>query len=127
VSAVGLIPAAPRPSDWTEFANAMTQQAVSANRGDGLEQLITVVPSTLGDSALRVFVAAGLIIAAIWRRSPAVGYVASVNAVPTLWLARLSALVAVPRLVRRGHYGTPEATLLGFTCQARAESGSMCD
>jgi hypothetical protein len=87
------------PESWRAFVAAMLQQAESTNHAPYIgDQLLFIVPSTLGDFVLRVAIAAVLVIVATWRRWAWLAYAALVIAVPTLWLARLAPLVGVPRL-----------------------------
>ena len=62
------------------------------------DQLLFLVPSTLGDFLLRLALAAVLVGIAAWRRWDWLAFVAAAIAVPTLWAARLAPLVAMPRL-----------------------------
>jgi hypothetical protein len=87
------------PESWRAFVAAMLQQAESTNHAPYIgDQLLFIVPSTLGDFVLRVAIAAVLVIVATWRRWAWLAFAALVIAVPTLWLARLAPLVGVPRL-----------------------------
>jgi hypothetical protein len=86
------------PADWAAYLGSLAQQAASAN-GPGVgEQLIVVVPSVLADYLLRLAVAVALVVVAVWRGWGWLAFAAVTLAVPTLWAARLAALVAVPRL-----------------------------
>lgn len=98
------------PQAWSAFGRAVLQQAASTNDAPYIgDQLLFILPSTLGDFALRLAVAAGLVGIAIWRRWAWLAFAALVLAVPTLWLARLAPLVGVPRLYveDRGSESTP--------------------
>lgn len=87
------------PASWQAYIESLGQQAGSANAAPWVgEQLLLLVPTTLGDFVLRVAIGAVLVVIAIRRRWDWLAFAASALAVPTLWLARLAPLVAVPRL-----------------------------
>jgi len=87
------------PAAWRAYLGSLLQQASSSNAGPTVGgQLLHLVPSTTGDFALRLVLAAAMTVIAIRRRWGWLAYVAATIAVPTLWLARLAPLVAVPRL-----------------------------
>ena len=87
------------PEAWSLFGKAMLQQAASTNDAPYIgDQLLFILPSTFGDFALRLAIAAGLVGVAIWRRWAWLAFAALVIAVPTFWVARLAPLVGVPRL-----------------------------
>jgi hypothetical protein len=91
------------PESWRSFVAAMLQQAESTNDAPYIgDQLLFIVPSTLGDFVLRVVIAGVLVTVATWRRWAWLAFAALVIAVPTLWLARLAPLVGVPRLYLEG-------------------------
>lgn len=84
---------------WSAYFASLAQQAEAPNTGSQVgDQLLTLVPSTLGDFVLRLVFATVLVIVAIRRRWAWLAFTAATLAVPTLWLARLAPLVAVPRL-----------------------------
>lgn len=98
------------PDVWIRFAAALGQQGSSANRAPFVgNQLLSVVPSTVGDFVFRFGVAAALIALAIWRRWDWLAFTAVTLAVPTLWVARLAPLVAVPRLWWEDRVGSSQA------------------
>lgn len=87
------------PRSWRAFVSAMVQQAGTTNDAPYVgDQLLFIVPSTLGDFLLRVVIAGVLVMVATRRRWAWLAFAALVIAVPTLWLARLAPLVGVPRL-----------------------------
>lgn len=65
------------------------------------DQLLLLVPSTLGDFAVRLGIGAILVTLAVRYRADWLAFTAAAIAVPTLWVARLATLVGVPRLVQR--------------------------
>jgi len=84
---------------WSEYLGSLRQQAASANDAAWVgDQLLFLVPSTLGDFLLRLGIGTLLVLLAMRRRLDWLAYVAAALAVPTLWVARLSALVGGPRL-----------------------------
>jgi hypothetical protein len=88
------------PSVWRDYLASLTQQAGSTNDAPYVgDQLLFLVPSTLGDFALRLGIGLGLVAVAVRARADWLAFAAASIAVPTLWVARLAALVAVPRLV----------------------------
>src|SRR5574338_464039 len=88
------------PAAWPSYLASLTQQAGSPNDAPFVgEQLLFLVPSTLGDFLLRFGIGALLVVVAIQRRWAWLAFVAAAIAVPTLWAARLAALVGVPRLM----------------------------
>lgn len=87
------------PVAWRDFVGALRQQSASANTAPFAgNQLLKLVPSTLGDFVLRFVLAALLTGLAVTRRWDWLAFTAATLAVPTLWLARLAPLVGVPRL-----------------------------
>lgn len=91
------------PASWQAYIESLGQQAGSANAAPWVgEQLLLLVPSTLGDFVLRVAIGAVLVVIAIRQRWDWLAFAAAALAVPTLWLARLAPLVAVPRLWLEG-------------------------
>jgi hypothetical protein len=87
------------PSVWRDYLASLTQQAGSTNDAPYVgDQLLFLLPTTLGDFALRMAIGLGLVIVAIRARADWLAFAAAAIAVPTLWVGRLAALVAVPRL-----------------------------
>jgi hypothetical protein len=87
------------PEARRSFIAAMLQQAETTNDAQYIgDQLLFIVPSTLGDFVLRLGIAAVLVIVATRRRWAWLAFAAITIAVPTMWLARLAPLVGVPRL-----------------------------
>lgn len=87
------------PTAWRAFLQSLVQQSASTNDAPYIgDQLLFLVPSTLADFLLRVSLAIALVALAAWRRWDWLAFTAVVIAAPTLWLARLAPLVAVPRL-----------------------------
>lgn len=88
-----------RPGDWAAYLGSLAQQSASANQAPFVgEQLLVLVPSTLGDFVVR-FALCALAAAVAMRQGWAwLAFTAAALAVPTLWVARLAALVGVPRL-----------------------------
>jgi hypothetical protein len=87
------------PAAWRAFVSSLVQQSTSINQAPFVgEQLVVLVPTTLGDFLLRLGIAAVLTLIA-WRKGwDWLAFSAATIAVPTLWVARLAPLVAVPRL-----------------------------
>lgn len=103
------------PEIWIAFLQAVGQQSQSINSAPFVgDQLLFLVPSTLWDFVIRFALAALMIGIAIWRRWAWLAFTAVTLAVPTLWLARLAPLVAVPRLAledwRERHPAAEEMT-----------------
>lgn len=91
------------PATWRAYLESLGQQAASPNDATWVgDQLLFLVPSTLGDFALRLAIGAALVAVAVRQRADWLAYAAAALAVPTLWIARLAALVAVPRLAVEG-------------------------
>ena len=88
-----------RPADWTDYIASLVQQSGSANQAPFVgDQLLVLVPSTLWDFVVR-FALCGVATAIAIRRGWGwLAFAAAALAVPTLWVARLGALVGVPRL-----------------------------
>lgn len=87
------------PAVWREYLASLWQQAGSANDAPYVgDQLLFLLPTTLGDFMLRLAIGAVLVAVAIRWRVDWLAFTASAIAVPTLWVARLAALVGVPRL-----------------------------
>lgn len=87
------------PSVWRDYVASLAQQSGSPNDAPHVgDQMLFLVPSTLGDFVLRMGIGLCLVAVALRRRVDWLAYTAAAIAVPTLWVARLSALVAVPRL-----------------------------
>ena len=100
VGAAAAVHALLDPGSWRDYVASLGQQAGSANDAPYVgDQLLFLVPSTLGDFLLRLALAVALTGLALWRRWDWLAFVAAAIAVPTLWVARLAPLVAVPRLV----------------------------
>lgn len=98
-AALSLLHVALEPDAWLAFGQSLVQQSASANDAPFVgDQLLFLVPSTLGDFLLRAALAVVLTVVAIRRRWAWLAFVAATIAVPTLWVARLAPLVAVPRL-----------------------------
>ena len=88
------------PDSWRAYVASLGQQGGSANAAPWVgEQLLFLLPSTLGDFVLRIGIGVVLVAVAIWRRWDWLAFGAAAVAVPTMWVARLAALVAVPRLI----------------------------
>lgn len=87
------------PGVWRDYLASLEQQAASANDAPYVgDQLLFLLPKTLGDFVLRLAIGAGLVAVAIRFRADWLAFTAAAIAVPTLWVARLAALVSVPRL-----------------------------
>lgn len=92
------------PGMWLAFGESLVQQSRSVNDAPFVgDQLLLLVPSTLGDFLIRLGVAALLTAVAARRGWSWLAFTAATIAVPTLWLARLAPLVAVPRLLWEDH------------------------
>jgi hypothetical protein len=88
-----------RPGDWTDYVASLVQQSGSANQAPFVgDQLLVLLPSTLWDFVLRFALCSLAVWVAIWRGWAGLAFAAAALAVPTLWVARLAALVGVPRL-----------------------------
>lgn len=100
------------PATWADYLRSLGQQARSPNDAPFIgDQLLFVVPSTLGDFLVRFGVGAALVgLALVWR-ADWLAFTAAALAVPTLWVARLAALVAVPRLWLEERASAQEAPL----------------
>lgn len=84
---------------WRAYVASLGQQSGTVNDAPYVgEQLLFLVPSTLGDFLLRFAIGAVLVVVAIRYRWDWLAFTAAALAVPTLWLARLAPLVGVPRL-----------------------------
>jgi hypothetical protein len=91
----------PRP--WRDYIASLGQQAGSVNDAPYVgDQLLFLVPSTLGDFVLRFTIGVILVTVAVRHRAGWLAFAAATIAVPTLWVARLAALVGVPRLFLGG-------------------------
>ena len=87
----------PRP--WRDYFASLGQQAGSVNDAPYVgDQLLFLVPSTLGDFVLRFGIGVILVTVAVRYRADWLAFAAAAAAVPTLWVARFAALVGVPRL-----------------------------
>ncbi len=87
------------PGAWRAYLGSLGQQASSRNDASWVgDQLLYIVPSTLGDFLLRLGIAGVLVALAVRWRADWLAFTAAAIAVPTLWVARLAALVSVPRL-----------------------------
>lgn len=88
------------PRAWRDYFASLGQQAGSMNDAPFVgEQLLFLVPSTLGDFVLRFAIGMILVLVAVRHRADWLTFTATAIAVPTLWVARLAALVAVPRMI----------------------------
>ena len=85
------------PQVWAEYASHLGGQSAVPSTGNGL---ISLAPTAAADFALRLALAAGLVVAAVATRSDRLAFVAATIATPTLWLTRLLPLLALPRLPR---------------------------
>jgi hypothetical protein len=91
------------PGAWREYLASLGQQAGSANDAPYVgDQLLFLLPTTLGDFLLRLAIGCVLAAVAIRLRADWLAFTAAAIAVPTLWVARLAALVGVPRLFLEG-------------------------
>lgn len=88
------------PRAWRDYLASLGQQAGSANDAPFVgDQLLILVPSTLGDFLLRFGIGVVLVFVAVRYRAGWLAFTAAAIAVPTLWVARLAALVGVPRMI----------------------------
>jgi hypothetical protein len=114
---VCLLSFASLPSEWLSYLRHMASSTAIDNTGPGL---IAILPSPIADFGLRLGVALVLLVAAIAFRSERAVYVAATIAVPTLWVARLTPLLALPRLAggdvqrARRAVGSRRQRLAGF-------------
>jgi hypothetical protein len=83
------------PGYWAAYVVSMGWQSGSALQADGL---LALLPTPTLDFAARASLALVLIGVAVWRRSDALAYAATIIAAPTLWMQRLVPLLATPRL-----------------------------
>lgn len=91
------------PGVWRDYLASLGQQAASVNDAPHVgDQLLFVVPTTLGDFVLRLAIGAALVWVAIIWRADWLAFTAAAIAVPTLWVARLAALAGVPRMFLEG-------------------------
>lgn len=96
---VTMVHIAVAPEVWVGFVRSLVQQSQSMNSAPFVgEQLLSLVPSTLGDFLVRLAIATAMTAIAINRGWAWLVFTAATIAVPTLWLARLAPLVGVPRL-----------------------------
>ena len=87
------------PAVWRSYVTSLVQQSGSLNDAPFVgDQLLFLVPSTLGDFVLRLGIGAVLVAVAIRYRADWLAFLAAAIAVPTLWVARLAAVVGVPLL-----------------------------
>ena len=87
------------PRVWREYLASLGQQAGSVNDAPYVgDQLLFLLPTTLGDFLLRLLIGCVLVAVAIRLRADWLAFTAAAIAVPTLWVARLAALAGVPRL-----------------------------
>jgi len=88
------------PRAWRDYFASLLQQAGSANAAPFVgEQLLFLVPSTLGDFVMRLAIGIVLVFVAVRHRADWLAFTASAIAVPTLWVARVASLVGVPRMI----------------------------
>lgn len=88
------------PGVWREYLVSLGLQAGSANDAPYVgDQLLFLLPTTLGDFVLRLAVGGVLVAVAVRTRADWLAFTAAAIAVPTLWVARLAALVGAPRLI----------------------------
>jgi hypothetical protein len=88
------------PGAWADYVASLRQQAGSVNDAPFVgDQLLFLVPSTLGDFALRLVIGGVAVAIAVRWRADWLAFAAAAIAVPTLWVARLVPLVGVPRLL----------------------------
>jgi hypothetical protein len=99
VVAVTVVHIAAAPQVWGAFVRSIAEQSQSVNNAPFVgNQLLFLVPSTLGDFLVRLAIATAMTAIAINRGWTWLVFTAATIAVPTLWLARLAPLVGVPRL-----------------------------
>lgn len=101
VAIVGItaVHAAVDPQIWMEFGASLIQQSQSVNDAPYVgDQLLFIVPSTLGDFLLRFALGGLMVVLAAKNQWAWLAFTAATIAVPTLWLGRLAPLIAVPRL-----------------------------
>ncbi len=116
VVAVTVVHIAAAPQVWSAFVRSIAQQSQSVNNAPFVgDQLLFLVPSTLGDFLVRLAIATAMTAIAINRGWTWLVFTAATIAVPTLWLARLAPLVGVPRLAwedwqERGSKGLKESS-----------------
>jgi hypothetical protein len=93
------------PGYWWGYVEALGWQSSSRLVGDGL---IALLPTAGADFGLRLALATALVAIATQRGSDRLAYAASVIAAPTLWVQRLSPLLALPRLSHRAVRRLPD-------------------
>jgi hypothetical protein len=97
---------------WRAYIESLGQQSGSVNDAPFVgDQLIFLVPSTLGDFLLRFVIGAVLVAVAVRYRWDWLAFSAAVLAVPTLWLARLGALVGTPLLWWEARNGSTQSSI----------------
>lgn len=100
------------PSVWRDYVASLTQQAGSRNDAPYVgDQLLFLVPSTLGDFVLRLAIGLAMVLVTVRYRADWLAFSAAAIAVPTMWVARLAALVAVPRLALEAWLSRGEAAV----------------
>jgi len=82
------------PGAWSGYIASFGWQGPSELHGSGL---LSILPTAETDFALRATIAAAIVAIAVLRDWSPLAYVATAVAVPTLWLNRLSVLLATPR------------------------------
>ena len=92
------------PASWRLYVESLGWQGVSELRGGGL---FSIMPTAAGDFLLRAGIAVALVAVAVARDWSPLAYVATVVAVPTLWLSRLSVLLATPRATDKAKAPVP--------------------
>ncbi|HET7602356.1 MAG TPA: glycosyltransferase 87 family protein [Gemmatimonadales bacterium] len=80
------------PVAWGDYLQSMRLQSATVNQGN---HLISLLPSTTLDFVMRLAIAVVLLVLAIRRRDARLTLLVSGLAVPTLWSARLCALLTV--------------------------------
>ncbi|HET7677516.1 MAG TPA: glycosyltransferase [Candidatus Limnocylindrales bacterium] len=85
------------PGAWFDYLRSLGWRAQVPLDGP---LLVAILPTASADFALRFTLGLALILVAAWRGSDRLAYAVSILASPTLFLSRLSALLAVPRAAR---------------------------
>lgn len=83
------------PNAWPDYFGYLVGQAQTGDSGSAL----MIAPDAFSDFMVRATLGLALGILGAWRKIPALVFIGAIIAVPVLWLASLSPLVALPRLM----------------------------
>jgi hypothetical protein len=91
-AAIALLSALLAPGVWQDWIGTLGSQSALSLEGS---EIIYILPTTGADFALRLFLAALLVVGSVWLRSPHLAYVATLVALPTIWIQKMAALFAL--------------------------------